>query len=92
MTFSFKPFGLDCEQAYSKLPTEADPDMAPGIITEDWPPNREIEFVHYTMGYREDLLPVLNDLCFKVSEVPADLSEIRPILPQLLDGELPTLE
>lgn len=53
-------------QAYSKLPTEADPDTAPGIITEDWPLNGEIEFVHYTMAYREDLPPVLNDLCFKV--------------------------
>ncbi|KAG0577462.1 hypothetical protein KC19_5G158000 [Ceratodon purpureus] len=53
-------------QAYSILPTEADPDTAPGIITEDWPQNGEIEFVHYTMAYRVDLPPVLNDLCFKV--------------------------
>ena len=63
-----RAFGWDCEQAYSKLPTEADPDTAPGIITKDWPQNGEIEFVHYTMAYRDDLPAVLNDLCFKVSE------------------------
>ncbi|KAG0612580.1 hypothetical protein M758_6G039100 [Ceratodon purpureus] len=53
-------------QAYSNLPTEADPDTASGVITQDWPQAGEIEFVHYTMAYREDLPPVLNDLCFKV--------------------------
>lgn len=60
-------FSLLCgEQAYSTLPTEAGPDSAPGTLPEDWPQNGEIEFVHYTMAYREDLPPVLNDLCFKV--------------------------
>lgn len=57
-------------QAYSQLPTEADPETAPGIITEEWPQNGEVEFVHYTMAYREDLPPVLNDLCFKVGLQP----------------------
>ena len=60
-------FGWYHEQAYSNLPTEGDPDTAPGVITEDWPQRGEIEFVHYTMAYREDLPPVLNDLCFRVS-------------------------
>ncbi|XP_024398184.1 uncharacterized protein [Physcomitrium patens] len=54
-------------QAYTELPTEADSDTAPGVITEKWPEKGEIEFVHYTMAYREDLPRVLNDLCFKVN-------------------------
>ena len=57
---------INGEQAYAELQTEADPDTAPGVITKEWPENGEIEFVHYTMAYREDLPPVLNDLSFKV--------------------------
>ena len=57
---------INGEQAYAELQTEADPDTAPGVITKEWPENGEIEFVHYTMAYRKDLPPVLNDLSFKV--------------------------
>jgi len=58
------------EQTYAELPSEADPDTAPGVITEDWPQNGEVEFQHYTMAYRVDLPAVLNDLSFKVGCPP----------------------
>ncbi|KAH7427040.1 hypothetical protein KP509_10G027600 [Ceratopteris richardii] len=54
-------------KAYTELPTEADPKTKEGIIGEDWPSHGEIVFESYTMAYREDLPPALNNLSFKVN-------------------------
>ncbi|KAI5066080.1 hypothetical protein GOP47_0018704 [Adiantum capillus-veneris] len=53
--------------AYANLATEAEPHTAPGIIEENWPSRGEIEFVKYTMTYRVDLPPVLNEVSFKIN-------------------------
>ncbi|MCO5605568.1 hypothetical protein L7F22_059751 [Adiantum nelumboides] len=53
--------------AYANLPTEANPSTPPGIIGENWPSRGEIEFVKYTMTYRVDLTPVLNEVSFKIN-------------------------
>ncbi|KAH7277454.1 hypothetical protein KP509_39G052600 [Ceratopteris richardii] len=53
--------------AYSNLPTEAKPDTSPGIIEKDWPSRGDIEFVNYTMSYRVDLPPILNEVSFKIN-------------------------
>ncbi|MCO5568700.1 hypothetical protein L7F22_022399 [Adiantum nelumboides] len=52
--------------AYTSLATEAAPNTAPGVIEEDWPSRGEVEFVKYTMTYRVDLTPVLNEVSFKI--------------------------
>ncbi|MCO5581607.1 hypothetical protein L7F22_035495 [Adiantum nelumboides] len=53
--------------AYANLPTEADPNTPPGVIAENWPSRGEIEVVKYTMTYRVDLAPVLNEVSFKIN-------------------------
>ncbi|MCO5614705.1 hypothetical protein L7F22_068989 [Adiantum nelumboides] len=52
--------------AYTNLATEADPNTAPGVIEKDWPSRGEVEFVKYTMTYRVDLTPILNEVSFKI--------------------------
>lgn len=53
-------------QKYTNLPVESQPHTSPGVITDGWPGKGEVEFVNYTMAYREDLAPVLQDVSFKV--------------------------
>ncbi|MCO5609707.1 hypothetical protein L7F22_063939 [Adiantum nelumboides] len=53
-------------QKYTRLPVEAQPSTPAGIISDKWPEKGEIEFVRYTMAYREDLAPVLQNVSFKV--------------------------
>lgn len=53
-------------QAYGNLPSEADPNSPPGLISDQWPEKGEVEFVEYTLAYRTDLPAVLNKLSFKV--------------------------
>ncbi|MCO5606131.1 hypothetical protein L7F22_060318 [Adiantum nelumboides] len=53
--------------AYANLTTEADANTPPGIIEENWPSRGEIEFVKYTMAYRVDLMPILNEVSLKIN-------------------------
>ncbi|BBN10831.1 protein MpABCC10 [Marchantia polymorpha subsp. ruderalis] len=53
-------------QAYGNLPSEADPNSPPGLISDQWPEKGEVEFVEYTLAYRTDLPAVLNKLSFKI--------------------------
>ncbi|CAM6097000.1 unnamed protein product [Calypogeia fissa] len=57
---------VERNQAYSRLPSEANPKSPPGLITDEWPDKGKVEFVDYTMAYRVDLQPVLNNLTFTV--------------------------
>ncbi|CAM6097228.1 unnamed protein product [Calypogeia fissa] len=57
---------VERNQAYSRLPSEANPHSPSGLISEEWPQKGQIEFVDYTMAYRVDLPPVLNNLTFTV--------------------------
>jgi ABC-type multidrug transport system fused ATPase/permease subunit len=48
------------------LPTEGNSQTKPGKISDNWPKHGEIDFIHYTLAYQEDLPPVLKDITFKV--------------------------
>eukprot|EP00897_Mesotaenium_endlicherianum_P011044 jgi/Mesen1/9969/ME000072S09378 len=52
--------------AYTQLPTEADSQSPPGLISPEWPQRGEIVFDNVCMAYREDLPLVLNNLSFQV--------------------------
>jgi ABC-type multidrug transport system fused ATPase/permease subunit len=57
---------VERNQAYARLPSEANPKSPPGLVSEEWPEKGKVEFVDYTMAYRVDLKPVLNNLTFTV--------------------------
>ncbi|EFJ11981.1 hypothetical protein SELMODRAFT_104, partial [Selaginella moellendorffii] len=51
---------------YCHLSTEATNKSEPRILSSNWPAAGSIEFINYTLAYREDLLAVLNNISFKI--------------------------
>ncbi|EFJ21278.1 ATP-binding cassette transporter, subfamily C, member 23, cluster Ib, SmABCC23 [Selaginella moellendorffii] len=51
---------------YCHLSTEATNKSEPRILSSNWPAAGSIEFINYTLAYREDLPAVLNNISFKI--------------------------
>ncbi|EFJ11982.1 ATP-binding cassette transporter, subfamily C, member 22, cluster Ib, SmABCC22, partial [Selaginella moellendorffii] len=51
---------------YCHLSTEATNKSEPRILSSNWPTAGSIEFINYTLAYREDLPAVLNNISFKI--------------------------